>query len=82
MLDLPHATHDLVSLVHYSLTTHHPYVWQVIMQTNSIKGKSISVVEAIKEIGADMAKFGEPIVSLVEMSPIIGVIMQRVALQA
>ena len=31
---------------------------QVIMQTNSIKGKSISTVEAIKEMGADMAKFG------------------------
>ena len=31
---------------------------QVIMQTNSIKGNSISTVEAIKEMGADMAKFG------------------------
>merc|ERR1712070_711849 len=31
---------------------------EVIMQTNSIKGKSISTVEAIKEMGADMAKFG------------------------
>merc|ERR1719353_2354772 len=31
---------------------------EVIMQTNSIKGSSISVVEACKEIGADMAKFG------------------------
>lgn len=65
MLDLPRAMHDLVSLVHCRLTTYHTYVWQVIMQTNSIKGKSISVVEAIKEIGADMAKFGEPIVSRV-----------------
>jgi hypothetical protein len=31
---------------------------EVIMQTNSIKGNSISVVEACKEMGADMAKFG------------------------
>merc|ERR1712146_308416 len=31
---------------------------EVIMQTNSIKGKSISTMEAIKEMGADMAKFG------------------------
>ena len=31
---------------------------EVIMQTNSIKGKSIGVGEAIAEIGADMAKFG------------------------
>jgi len=31
---------------------------EVIMQTNSITGKSISTVEAIKEMGADMAKFG------------------------
>jgi len=31
---------------------------EVIMQTNSITGKSISTVEAIKELGADMAKFG------------------------
>lgn len=31
---------------------------EVIMQTNSIKGKSISVVEACGEIAADMAKFG------------------------
>lgn len=29
------------------------------MQTNSIKGKSISTLEAIREVGADMAKFGE-----------------------
>ena len=28
------------------------------MQTNSISGKSISTLEAIKELGADMAKFG------------------------
>ena len=28
------------------------------MQTNSIKGNSISVFEACKEMGADMAKFG------------------------
>merc|ERR1712070_871076 len=31
---------------------------EVIMQTNSIKGKSISVFEACREMGADMAKFG------------------------
>lgn len=31
---------------------------EVIMQTNSIKGSSISVVDAVKEMGADMAKFG------------------------
>lgn len=31
---------------------------EVIMQTNSIKGKSIGTLEAIKEMGADMAKFG------------------------
>jgi hypothetical protein len=31
---------------------------EVIMQTNSIKGKSISVVEACGEIASDMAKFG------------------------
>ena len=31
---------------------------EVIMQTNSIKGGSISTVAAIKEMGADMAKFG------------------------
>merc|ERR1711908_188450 len=31
---------------------------EVIMQTNSIKGNSISVFEACKEMGADMAKFG------------------------
>merc|ERR1719502_1855525 len=31
---------------------------EVIMQTNSIKGNSIGVVEACKEMGADMAKFG------------------------
>ena len=31
---------------------------QVIMQTNSIKGKSISVLEACKEIGVDMAQNG------------------------
>jgi hypothetical protein len=31
---------------------------EVIMQTNSIKGKAITTVEACKEIGADMAKFG------------------------
>ena len=28
------------------------------MQTNSLKGKSIGAVEAVKELGADMAKFG------------------------
>merc|ERR1711865_1182722 len=28
---------------------------EVIMQTNSIKGSSISVVDAVKEMGADMA---------------------------
>ena len=28
------------------------------MQTNSIKGNSISVFEAVREMGADMAKFG------------------------
>lgn len=28
------------------------------MQTNSIKGKSIGPVEAVKELGADMSKFG------------------------
>merc|ERR1711967_96514 len=31
---------------------------EVIMQTNSIKGKSISLFEACREMGADMAKFG------------------------
>jgi len=31
---------------------------EVIMQTNSIKGNSISTLSAIKEMGADMAKFG------------------------
>ena len=31
---------------------------EVIMQTNSIKGKSISIFEAMAEMGADMAKFG------------------------
>merc|ERR1719454_1469027 len=31
---------------------------EVIMQTSSIKGNAISVVEACKEMGADMAKFG------------------------
>merc|ERR1712210_127730 len=31
---------------------------EVIMQTNSIKGNSISVFEACREMAADMAKFG------------------------
>ena len=31
---------------------------EVIMQTNSIKGKAISPVEAVKEVATDMAKFG------------------------
>lgn len=31
---------------------------EVIMQTNSIQGKSIGVVEACKEMAADMTKFG------------------------
>merc|ERR1719456_1024570 len=31
---------------------------EVIMQTNSLTGKSIGPVEAVKELGADMAKFG------------------------
>lgn len=31
---------------------------EVIMQTNSITGKSISVMEAVKEVGRDSAKFG------------------------
>merc|ERR1711988_2080410 len=31
---------------------------EVIMQTNSIKGNSIGVFEAIKEMTTDMAKFG------------------------
>jgi len=31
---------------------------EVIMQTNSITGKSISTIEAIRELGTDMAKFG------------------------
>jgi len=31
---------------------------EVIMQTNSIKGKSIGPFEAVRELGADMAKFG------------------------
>lgn len=31
---------------------------EVIMQTNSIKGGSISTLSAVKEMGADMAKFG------------------------
>jgi hypothetical protein len=31
---------------------------EVIMQTNSIQGKSIPVTEAIKEMGRDMAQYG------------------------
>ena len=31
---------------------------EVIMQTSSIKGKSIGVGEALKELGKDMAQFG------------------------
>jgi hypothetical protein len=31
---------------------------EVIMQTNSIQGKSIGVVEAVKEMGRDMAQYG------------------------
>jgi hypothetical protein len=31
---------------------------EVIMQTNSIQGKSIGVFQAVGEMGADMAKFG------------------------
>jgi hypothetical protein len=31
---------------------------EVIMQTNSISGKSISVIEAIREVGRDSAQFG------------------------
>ena len=31
---------------------------EVIMQTNSIKGKAIGPIEAVKEMTADMAKFG------------------------
>merc|ERR1719424_78125 len=31
---------------------------QVIMQTNSIKGNAITPVEAVKELAADMTKFG------------------------
>ena len=31
---------------------------EVIMQTNSLKGKSIGAVAAVQELGADMAKFG------------------------
>ena len=31
---------------------------EVIMQTNSIKGKSITVIQAIKELSFDMKKFG------------------------
>jgi len=31
---------------------------EVIMQTNSIKGSSISVISAIKEVGVDMATYG------------------------
>lgn len=31
---------------------------EVIMQTNSIKGKSISLIEALKEMGRDMSQFG------------------------
>ena len=31
---------------------------EVIMQTNSIKGRSIGVVEAVREMGSDMAAFG------------------------
>ena len=31
---------------------------EVIMQTNSIKGKSIPVTDAIKELALDMKKFG------------------------
>ena len=31
---------------------------EVIMQTNSIKGKSISLPEALKEVATDTRKFG------------------------
>merc|ERR1712039_839494 len=31
---------------------------EVIMQTNSIKGGSISIFSAVKEMGSDMAAFG------------------------
>ena len=31
---------------------------EVIMQTNSLKGNSISTVAALKELSTDMAKFG------------------------
>merc|ERR1711990_1156966 len=31
---------------------------EVIMQTNSMKGNAISTIDACKEMGADMAKFG------------------------
>ena len=31
---------------------------RLVAQTNSMKGAPITTVEAIKEIGADMAKFG------------------------
>jgi len=42
----------------YVLVTNPLSRLEVIMQTNSIKGNSISVFEAIGEVGRDMAKFG------------------------
>merc|ERR1719231_861719 len=42
----------------YVVVTNPPSRLEVIMQTNSIKGNSIGVIEACKEMGADMAKFG------------------------
>ncbi len=35
-----------------------PRPLEVIMQTNSLKGNSISTVAALKELSTDMAKFG------------------------
>lgn len=42
----------------YVLVTNPLSRLEVIMQTNSIKGKSIPFTDAVKEMGADMAKFG------------------------
>ena len=42
----------------YVLATNPLSRLEVIMQTNSLTGKSISTVEAVKEMFADMTKFG------------------------
>merc|ERR1711988_1593392 len=42
----------------YVVITNPLFRLEVIMQTNSIKGNSIPVTEAVREMGRDMAKFG------------------------